>query len=144
MRPFLGWMFTPEGSAERPLLSATAAGVLVFPAMSAVAYFRFADRNLALALTAGALCAVAIFLVVYQKARALRAEQQLAKPRSRFHVRRYTAFDVVLVLLGVGLVVTSAIYATWALVVPGLIFAGLGGILILLRRFAARRRNSKQ
>ena len=135
-------MFTPPGSAEHPLLSATAAAVLVFPGASAIAYFRFTNKNLALALIVGVGCAVMTFYGVIQKATALSAERQLPKPRPRVHKRPYSVFEALLILIAAGLMVTSAIYANWALVEPGLIFGGLGVALILLRWFGASHRNN--
>src|SRR5713226_7139170 len=114
-------MFTPTGSAERPMLSAVAATALVLPAMSAFAYYRFANRSLAFALIFGGVCAIGFFYVVLQRLRAVAAEQNLSAPPSRVHVRRYSWFAVLVILIAVALLIASAIYGTWSLVVPALI-----------------------
>jgi len=137
----MGFLLTPEGAAKRPVAAALVASAIAGVGATIVAYERFAHRNIPFALAFGLFAAGAVFVGVYQRARAARIDQPaaLGAVRESSRLRPISWFEALMAALSLVLVVLAAILSTWSLLVPSAIFAGLVAGLVLLRRVARRR-----
>lgn len=130
----LRWLVDPGDAASHSRRARLVLAMGFFFAGSAVAYLRFADHSLTKAMLAGVGAGLVGLLI------ANRAEDRSRRPTESGPLRHM--YELVLTVIGVGLLVGGLVTSERDVAVSGLPFLTIALALFLLKRLAAQRRRS--
>jgi hypothetical protein len=130
----IDWLLNWDSASRHPIRAAGVSAVLAGVGATLVAYFRFVDENLAFAIVVGAGASALAFVFVARRATASTSPED--RTRLAMSLARASVFEVFLLVAGGIFGIAALAAGVWGLAIPAVIFVGLAGVLVLLRRSA--------